>query len=315
MRDPYDIHIAFDDIVDDAPVSFHDAVQFRRFVRKALTRRPLVLPPAFRSLDHDPTAESFQPDEDVVGGVEVPPDRYPLFESFRKRFTSPAPKLFRLDVPKTYANFREARKAPYQVDLEARLDVLDAAGHVSGFDVLGEDVVRAASDLAKGGESILLPSPLRGKAECWQEDDEILLTIRFKPSKRSQILLLTTGTPVDRHVEEVVSCMGGDDLEDALPALPALSRTLASRTLLGELCRLAPKVLKVQPTSPMIGVMRPAACPDVTGAMSLLQEAQRGNMSARIETDIMSWEGHSDLLKEAAGKLAFGQRDKSRRLS
>ncbi len=85
--------------------------------------------------------------------------------------------------------------------------------------------------MERGGIAIELPKHLRGKAECWQDADEILGTIWFL-NRRGKLRAATTGTPASRSTETLIECCGAQELEDAASALPAMAQSLASRQLI-----------------------------------------------------------------------------------
>lgn len=351
MRDPYDVRVAFDDLPEYRHAPLVDCVErgrafasgrpilgaVRSVLRKVRARRPTPLLPKLLPAALDTTADSFQIADYAVlgarpdaGELAIYERTWPTYCAFLRGFITLrcAPKLVRLDDPASYALFREERRVPYGVDLARRLDALEAtfAGHARedarlreefdqhladyhGQDVLGAGVVRAARDYAAGGVPISVGPSLRGKVECWQDGDEVCCTVRFLTPRG--LALATTGAPVERYVDEVMSALSEDEVEAVLPVVGHLARTLGATTLLSELCRCASIFATSGQTSPMIyGMSQSQARPEMAALMALLQRCQQGDAQSCAEVRSME-AGGEPLLGVAARALARGQAEKA----
>lgn len=323
-------------------------------LRRARQRR-LAAPLQVRPVRADPTARSFQLDGrsyEVLGGAqrceELATGGLPLYAAALRCFQSalPAPKFVRVDTPSTYARFREQRHAACCDELHARVAELESllSQHVADRhgdgrlaalestvarlaeqraddsfrfgdypqqDLLGGSVGERSAD---GATRIAVVPALRGKVECWQDGEEICCTVRFL-NPRGELRLATTGTPMQRHLEEALSCASVAELEHALPVMGRLAQILGSTALIPELCRVAPILSTTGQTSPMIGVMFPQSTSVLPAAMALLQQCQRGDRRAWREVRSMERRGGGDLLAEAASRLSRAQRVKAQMMT
>lgn len=355
-RDPYDPVVAFDDVLGGEAPPRDAARVAAAIIREARRSRLAPPPMSLRVVDYDPTAWSFQvlgqspTEEPEPAGLPIFDDLHRRFAA-----ATPAPKLVRLDTEESYGEFRDARRAPYIARLEERLRALEEAyaahvaddhgggrlaaledaleRHVRGghgidydvivgdeqdvTDVLGDAVVGALGEVAHGGARVPLPLQewVDGKIECWQDGDEILCTIRLL-GPDGRLRLATTGTPVARHVDQVIGCAAvlGAEFEEVAVAGPLAAQMVAGESLIPQLCRAAPDLLSTREAArehPIVGAMSPRSNPAVAATMALLQRGQQGDRRAQAEALEMS-RSSGALFGRAREQLVRAQRNKSR---
>lgn len=322
----------------------------RNVLRKARSKR-LFAPIKFAPAAVDTTAESFQlsdRDYEVLGSVDTHGFRTaPVYSAFLQFFrgTRPRSKLVRVDTPASYEQFRDARSNACCDGLNWRLQALEStvARHVSDhhgggrlasleaafakhlaqhpddlfeFGDYSRDVLGShRTTRRRGGNAVPIPvvPALRGKVECWQEGDEICCTVRFK-NKRGNLSLVTTATPIQRHLEEALSCASSTELECVWPVLDRLVQILGSTELIPELCRTVPILSTTHATSPMIVVMVAQGTPELAAAMALLQQCQRGDRRTHADIRALYRCGAGGLLEEASNRLTRAQTAKNHSL-
>jgi len=288
---------------------------------------------------HDATEYTFVPPGYSVLGAEtgdVPVGKYPLYDQLRARFRAaigPA-KLVRIDGDDaSYADFRTARRQSYLDDLEARVSKLEqgvaehTADHHGGGRVArledelrqhlawsGDNSTQVLGDALRGGRLVSLAlSPQQRRAiECWLDVDEVLVSVRLSPH-----CTITTGQPVQPVIEELVGCaevVGCCGL-DALVIGCEFAPSVVGHQLLSDLSRFV-STFGTRKGKTILGagtyVMRPQADPETAAAMALLQRAQQRDRQALREGTAMAFDGHFELLKDAADRLVSAQTQKAR---
>lgn len=329
-----------------------DLQHVTRNVLRRARRKRLAVPLQVQSINTDPTARSFQLEDktyEVLGSAlsaeNLAADGFPIYAMILRCFQTglPVPKLVRADTPASYARFRERRQAAHCSDLRARMGTLEALvsehladQHGGGrLDALEAAVARLVEPSdenafrfgdyphqdvlgmtrsplrARVGTLIPVVRRLQGKVECWQDGDEICCTVRFL-NPRGELRMATTGTPVQRHIDEALCSARATELECALPVLDRLAQILGSTALIPDLCRSVPILSTTSETSPMIGVMFAQSTPILAAAMALLQRCQQGDMRACVEVRKMEARGAGELLAKAADRLTRAQYAKAR---
>jgi hypothetical protein len=325
--DKYDGHVVFDDIYDMSILPPEmDLLGTAQDVLHRVHRHRTIKPIAHDVIgtSFDTTAWSFQPVGLCCIGAdaEVQKGEFPIFDDLKKKFGNAYgdPKLARLDTDETYIEFRMTRRIPYEARVEDRLRQLEAAvalrgneGSAAGDDSLaaftGNSVIGAVADAAVGGKKVPLPLPAwaKGKVECWQDGNEVLVTVRLPGG-----LCATTATDADTHVEDVAGhamVLGVEPL-DVQVLGSSLGPVVGADKLLGELCRAVP-ALREQ-GAPFVGLMVPAGDAGLAAMMSLLQKCQRGDKRACREVARMGQTKAANLIAQAGKALEQAQR-KNRR--
>lgn len=246
----------------------------------------------------------------------------PVYDNLYREFAAnlPDPKLARVDDVNTYADFRSVRREPYLAQLESRLSVLESAldEHVNhDFDV-EKELRKILEECMRGGQTISLPVPetRTGQLECWQDGDEILCTIRLVCSD-GVVRMVTSGTPVSEHTDEVVGCavLEGLDADDVLAVGPSVVQVLGAAKLAEEMFVAAPMTIEVcgGRTGITIGLV-PVTDPALAATMSLLQRCQRGDWTAIADAKKIA-AIRPQVIGEAAKRLTMAQRWKAGRRS
>lgn len=327
-HDPYLVENAFDDVYGDEAVA-RAPVDRSRLAHQILSRahaRRLHVPVRADVVGVDSTRWTFAPIGCDVLGADVEPAG-PLFNDLHRKFSLAAtqPKVVRVDTPESYADFRDARRELHLRRFEERLrrveDALarhvgDRYVHVHGYDDLDETVLGAldeAHDAAThGGVPIHLPIPAceDGRVRCWQDDSEIVCTVAVPTA--DGCVLITSGTPVDRHVEEMMGCVLGTDAEpeDLLAVATPVIQTLGVTALIQEICGAAGDLLRCASRGvPVVGVIQSQGDPAIAAGMALLQRCQQGDRRACAEALAMAQSRkHKKLINRALECLLEGQR-------
>lgn len=304
--------------------------------------------------DYEPHYHQFEAADvayQLIGEEAAATDDFPIYSGLRKQFQdmTPPPKLVRLDTVETYKDFREARRAPYVSNLEARLRALEDAfqrhiadhhgdriddleyqfdRHLAEFhsdpeadiSIQGEAVMQAAGAAAAGGQKVPLPLAdwAKGKVDCWQDGNQVLCTIRVL-GHDGDVRMITSGVPLERHVEEVLGYAEriNAPVDHVLEVTPVLAPVLAGATLLPQLCKVAPDLV-ARPEAmhgAFVGQMSSASDPSLAAAMALVQHCQKGDQVACSEMARIVHSGQSgySLMTNAVARLARAQQEKNRR--
>ena len=324
--DAYDIQVAFDDVYGGGDAG--NLAETASAVLYGVRSRRLAVPRMdVVALGADQTPWTFAVHGVAVLGADVKPTGLPVFDELHQRFTLalPAPKAVRLDDEKSYAEFREGRREPYVAKLGERLAAIEeaVAYHVTQDDLMDEAFQQHISDghgaavlgvldeTLCGGERIRLPlrDCANGKIECWRDGDELLCTIRVMTSDGPR--MATTGTSVERHLEEVLGAAEEATFEDMCILGVPLAHLVGTASLIPQLCRVTPELLGNEP--PFVGIMRPRSNPTMAAGMALLQRCQRGDRAACADAAKMMNSGGEKFLGEARDRLLCGQREKAAR--
>lgn len=343
-HDPYDPAVAFDDVYGAPPESSVASALLRRCRASRLGPLPLDV----EVIGHDPTPWTFCVPE-VVGDTSASAGT-PVFDALRTQFSRALPqsKIIRLDDEGSYSDFRNGRRAPYLDKLASRLAALETAfqshitdhhgggrvasleermvaedrrlsslehafdDHVRDPHALGEEVLGAVDAAIRGGSRVLLPLPdwARGKVECWQDGPEVLCTVRVLGPGGP--LLATTGTPLDRNVEEVLGHADalGADAEDVIVAVPVIAPVVAAERALSEVCGAVPSLVGKWKGRPVVAEISSRVDPALAAAMALLQRCQQGDRAACADAYRLA-RTRGDLVNEARECLLRGQREKA----
>jgi len=315
--------VAFDDLGEDSPfygiVSGDDAAN--AILRRARIRRRLYPSRVILGVA-DSTRRTF-----FAGGIsyevlgdEPPPIELPKYGAIYQQFASelPEPKLARVDDIDSYADFRAARREPYIDQLSARLAALEQAyaAHVADHhaggrvDALEEALRKHIAECVCGGTPIDIPLAFArtGQIECWQDGGEFCGTCRIL-CPDGNVLAVTSGTPVQRVVEEVVGCaiIEGVDPGHLLDVGPAVIPLVGAARIVDEICSAAPDIIDCCGGETGVVALAPATDIGLAAAMMLLQHCQQGDMQACAEAKRMERD-HRALLSEAATRLLEAQR-------
>lgn len=325
-RDEYDPRICFDDIYGDAAVTPHgDPIHAARSIIRRARRRRLHSPSIVLGCGVDMTRSSF-----AVGGFyeiigdDAPPIDLPVYGALYKQFADglPEPRTARVDDEASYAAFRADRGSKYLDAIVQRLSALEdafaqhVADHHGGgrIEALEEALRQHITQCRCGGDPIPLPVP--GEiAESWQDGAEILCTVRFC-GPDGQTKMITSGTPAERAVNEVVGCAIEEDVEpeDLAQVAAPVAQVLGASSLVQQLCGVVQDVIDcgAGSTISLIPSIDPALC----AAMMLLQRCQAGDWPAMQDARRMSRDKSSKkLLDDAGGQLTMAQTAKAGGLS
>lgn len=254
---------------------------------------------------------------------------------------APAPKIVRVDTEESYGKWKDEKRAPYLAELEARLDALEAAvaEHVADHhgggrmaaleralaehiaqghhdsEVLGADVDRARTRALVCGDRVplSLPPASADKINSWQDGDRIYCSVRL-PGPDNKARIATTSTPVQRHVEEVVSyaAAAGVDPFEVMGVLPVLAQVLGGGSLVTQLCTAAPELLtrpEVVSGGVFVGLMKPKSDAGVAAIMDLAQRAKAGDSKAMGELQKIAVTASGRKLMATAGeRLALARK-------
>lgn len=205
----------------------------------------------------------------VILGAEPEPTGLPIFDELHERFSRalPGPKVMRVDDEGSYARFRDARRARY----------FPAVVGASG-----DEVIDALSGALTGGRPVKLPGYPEGAVECWHDGPEVYCTVRALGPGR-QLRMLTSATPVDKHVSEFVSASkrAGVAPETASVLGEDMVPVLGGTSLVPQICAAAPEMIGLEPPATVIATAN--SDPKIAATMALLQRAQQGDHQALSE--------------------------------
>lgn len=274
-------------------------------VARRLRGMRISTPQRVVSIHQDPTAYSFEASGYKVLGDDVATG-LPLFDRIKASFAAALPpsKHVRVDTPESYQAFREERRQPYLAALEARIAALETAfrRHLSEehhIDALGEAAVRACGAARAGGERIPVPEWARDTMAAWRDGGEILCTIRYADR------MLTTGEPLDRHMEKAVAAADAEDLgiDEVIAVVPAVAQVVGAGWILRDLIGAAKQIVY---SGHHVGVMSSGTDVNAAATMALLQRCQQGDVQACREARRLD-------IREAHRRLMQGQEDKRHR--
>lgn len=262
---------------------------------------------------------SWAPSSVVVGG-DTPEWRLPLFGSIKRRYDRelPEPRMVRVDDNESYMEFRRARREPYIRQLERKLATLAAQFDAHVADHHGDGRVAALEDALTqhitealcGGQLIVLPivECMTGQIECWQDGHEILCTMRILGND-GMVRMVTTGTQVAKHADEVLGCAIAEDLgiDDIMTFGPPMIQVIGASKLVEVLFDIAPKTLEAIPQHRGTVAIAPETNSTLAATVLLLQCCQQGDTRAMREARQLQYED-MDLVAEAAGCLIAAQR-------
>lgn len=336
QRDPYALAVAFDDVYSEptpaavpigpAPMRLLCALAM---ILARLRARQLKTP----AFDVTPAAGGAQSFALPPAPAAVPWKAPPLYRAILERFerATPGPKLVRLDDAEGYVAFRRQRQKPYVRELAARVTALEDAmaaheerdndyfddfdrhvsdGHGGDLDVLGEQVVEAASRAQRGGGRVpvALPKWTTGKVACWQDGPEALCTIRVADGR-----FVTTGTRLIDHVEQVIDCCLDLAPEESRPLAGPVAVRLAGESIVRQTAAIAPEVLRTAGNArSFVGIATPRCDAPKAALMALVQRCQRGDERALEEITDMAQAGASEHVEDAATRLLAAQADKAK---
>lgn len=220
MRDPYALHVAFDDVEDFT-----------------------VLGGASHGYDRDDVLEALR------AWVEA---------AKQEHAHSVVGADVRLDDPESYAAFRTERALPYIQKLDERLSALEATvadhasdhhahgrvarleaalrqhmadDHGAAVTALGADIARATT----GGTSIPLPCCKGGAIECWLDGDQIMCTVKFMAP--DGVRMATASSPAQDAVDAVVrAAYAGPAYEDVTIVGGSMAACIGADKLVTDVC-------------------------------------------------------------------------------
>lgn len=356
-RDPYDPVVAFDDIYggEDA---YQAPIDVRRaawaVIDQAKRKRLGVTPVEVVGAAVDTTLWSFESPVYVVGEGERGAggaSGLVLFDGIKDRFSGalPKPKLVRVDDEASYAEFRNARRAPYLAKLEERLAAVERTleGHIADnhgggrlaaledrftrhvadedarLDALEERFVEHVHDprahvlgalegAVYGGTKVHLPlkEAREGKIDCWRDGKELLCTVRLR-GKDGRVRMATTGQSVEHPLAEVLgyALSAGLDVEETLAVAPPMAEILGCTTLIGELCGAARELVACAGSGTYVGTLQSATDPMIAATMALIQRCQGGDRRAMAELSLL-YRANPALCEDALERLVRGQHEK-----
>jgi len=324
-RDEYDPRVCFDDIYGVDPfygvvtgaVPHGDPIHAARAIIHRARRRRLHSPTIVGDCDVDTTYSFVVGSLYEVLGDDAPPIDLPVYGELYKQFSEalPEPRVARIDDETSYAAFRAARGEKYLDSFAQRLSALEDAvaqhvadNHGAGRVAALEDALRQhIMECRCGGTSIPLPGVSNDLVQSWQDGGEILCTVRFS-GPDGQMKMLTSGTPAERAVNEVVGCAIEEGVEPdelvqvAAPVAQVLGASCLAQQLLGVVqdvidCSVGDAVTLTSATDPALAA-----------AMMLIQRCQAGDWTALQDARRMSRDKSSKkLMKDAANLLARAQ--------
>lgn len=319
--------VAFDDLVGVHGTPFYGMVTGSRDLAGAAQailgrayRRRMRTPSRVIGEVIDSTKRSF-----FAGGItyevlgeESPPVELPLYGAYYREFADalPEPKLARVDDVDSYAEFRATRREPYLAQLSARLDALESAFAAHVADTHGGGRVAALEEALKkhitecvcGGSPIDLdiPEAATGEVQAWQDGPEILVTLCVPCSGGGRFV--TSGTPVQKHADEVVGWAIAEDVEmdDLMIVGPRMIELIGTARLVDQLVTAAPAAIDVCGAESGTVALVPATDPGLAAAMMLIQRCQMGDWGACAEVKRMERE-HGPLLAHGLQRLSMAQ--------
>ena len=276
----------------EAPSPVLGAADAVRSLLSTVRRRRRKLPPLLLvGADDDPTYRTFEVEGRTYTIIGTEPtvqlSDTPIFDALRRKFasTAPEPRYVRVDDSKSYGDFRSARRDPYVKSLERRVAELELAvvqhtvdNHGGGRVArLEQAFARLANQARCGGTPIALPLDqcARGAIECWLDGGEILCTVRV-PGSDGRARMITSGTPVEKYVDEVVgaAAQSGTDPELFVSVAPMVVQVLGASALIQRLCAAANGLMRQSKGKKYVGVLSSASDPDTAAAMTVLQRCQ-----------------------------------------
>lgn len=301
-------------------------------VRSLLTtvrRRRRRLPPLLLvGASDDPTYRTFEVEGKTYSIIGNEPtvqlSDTPIFDALKRKFAAaaPEPRYVRVDDAKSYGDFRTARRDPYVKNLEKRVTELEQAivmhmvdNHGGGRVARLESAFARLADQARcGGSPIMLPLEqcARGAIECWQDGGEILCTVRV-PGSDGRARMITSGTPVEKYVDEVVGAamQSNTDPELFVSVAPMVVQVLGASALIQRLCAAASGLTTQSKGKKYIGVLSAASDPDTAAAMTVLQRCQMRDPRALSEAHRI-YRRDPDLIGHSIECLHRGQQEKAK---
>ncbi len=271
---------------------------------------------------------------------------FPITQKLHRKFKAalPSPKIMRVDTEASYAKFMDEKRAPYVAQLEQRLaalesqvrehvvdnhgggrvDALEKAlkkhasdGHGVAVDVLGAEIEQAKRRVEVCGDEIpmSLPPGTEKHVKVWQDGNQICCSMRL-PGPDGKVRIATAATPVERHVEEVLTYTEDADVNpmEVMGALPLMAQILGGGALVTQIAAAAPQLLarpEVCAGKAFVGMVTPVSDPAVAALMALLQMCRAGDKKALKEVKKLHAQPGSDVLFAAAQK-GFEEAEKAR---
>jgi hypothetical protein len=243
---------------------------------------------------------------------------FPVFSRLYGKFAAamPSPKLVRVDDEESYADFRDFRRSPYLEALATQIDDLETALQAS-TDTDASSLGDALQKASTGGIKVPLSlHPMsKGKIECWQDGPEIVCSVRFLAPDRS-IRIVTTGTPIEKHIEEVSSYADEADVDpyEIIGVLPVIAQVLGGGSLVPQIVAASPVLFSrrdVIGNKTFVGKLECSGDPSLAAAMEFCQLCQKGDRQALVEARaIRQTPGGAALLGVAERRLSSAQRSK-----
>lgn len=174
------------------------------------------------------------------------------------------------------------------------------------------DMHAALSAARTGGTKVPLSlSPRQARAvDCWIDGDEILSSVRVVGLDGTP-RILTTGTPVARHVEPTtrLAMAAGVDPVELVGVFEDLVGVVGGRSLLPQIAVALPTLLKHPKGS--VAKVTFDGDPALSAAFELAARAERGDRAAHTEAErVRRAPGGAKLMTEAGKRLAESKRGK-----
>lgn len=329
QTDHHDAHVVLDDVLaPPRPPMTAESQQrvVREIVKQAQRSRMgtpelVVVKTGDASTSYTVLGELLGIEGDGPAFKPVTSAAYPITQRLYDKYQAalPAPKVVRVDTEASYEDFMKAKRKPYVDKFAEKLVEFDGAKRSNEQDgglaysdeditVLGAELETARDAAKLGGKRI--PLSLGPKAEghvvSWLDDGEIFCSVKM-PGPDGQPRVITSSTPAERHVAEVLDYAQDADVDEieVMGVLPALSQVLGGGSLVKQISRATPALLsqpEVRRGEVFVGKIAPRGDATVAAVMSLLQLVQKGDVGAKMEA--------AELRRAPGGEALFAAAEK-----
>lgn len=257
-------------------------------------------PPPMRAVDIDVPPQSWEGMHAYVGAACIvgggAKDPFPLTTKLMLRAAaSGEPRMVRIDTAESYKRFRAA-ESPEMAEFAARVEELNAKldDHMSdpnAHDAIVEEIddvvaLGAAVDEALAAKRVELWMPQRftGLIEAWREGDFVCVSMAL-PGADGEVRICTSLEPIRKCIAE----MAQHAKEARVPAsavlgvLPAMGCVLGAGTVIKEVAKAAPDILKhpnATQSAPFVLRIEPKVAPAVAAMAQLVFLCKQGNAQA-----------------------------------